>query len=233
MFHSLIYKREKVMFKKLVLGSLAAIGISSAAVAGGLPVPVTAAPADDSGIYLGGSIGYLDSGWGNFKGYLPFIPFKAKVTKDAQFGYRAFLGYDINKFFAVEGGWTFWNGSSARARIVYFPNFYVATQAFDIVLKGKMPLTDDFNLYAKVGPAYLMSDVKTDRWVPANWGIRKDRNTFTVTFGAGIDYSITPNIIANAEWLHFVGEDKVGSFDYQPAANAYLVGIRYKFTDIF
>ena len=58
--------------------------------------------------------------------------------------------------------------------------------------------------------------------------VTSNTNNFGVTFGAGADYAITPNVIANVEWLRNSGSSKWDN-KYQPNTDAFMLGLRYKF----
>lgn len=199
------------MKKLLAVSAIAALGFSSVGFAGGLPEEMPVAPAaisSDAGVYFGLAGGL---GMTNMKN----LDKDYTVNKDNGFIGRAFLGYDINRNFAVEAGYSYFFN---KAEVVGLAKD-IKTMAADLMLKIKAPVVDSFDLYGKVGGNWLRT--KAD-------GIDA-RNNFNVAFGAGADYSITPNIIANVEWLRFNGKAKVNIDKYQPSTDAFLVGLRYKF----
>lgn len=210
------------MKKLLVISAVAALGLSSVAFAGGLPEDMNmgstpAASSYDTGLYLGIEGGYGITGL-NSKDKSPAAGGGVfSVKKDNGVVGRAFLGYDLNRYFAVEGGYTyFFNkaeiNSNAGANTT-------KTSAIDLMLKSKLPVVDSFDLYAKVGGNYLMSKPDAGDKV----------NNFNVAYGAGADYYVTSNVIVNLEWLRFNGKAKMSDAKYQPNTNAFMVGLRYKF----
>lgn len=210
------------MKKLLVVSAVAALGLSTVVFAGGLPEDMPMAPVaagSDAGFYLGVEGGYDMTHYKNLdKSY--------EVSKDNGFAGRAFLGYDINKQFAVEFGYSYFFNKAKLADKNEPSSYYTQykTQAFDLFGKGKLPITDEFGLYAKLGVGYLMTSVTDYGWT----GTESPKN-FNVAYGAGMDYSITSNIIANVEWLRYNGNAKLTTKDYQPNADAFMVGLRYKF----
>jgi len=213
------------MKKLLVVSAVAALGFTSAALAGGLPEEMPMAPVamcSDAGVYLG-----IQGGWGmtNWKNV---DTGNYEVKKDNGFVGRAFLGYDINRYFALEAGYTYFfnkteidNAGTTQAKM--------KSQAVDVFGKIKAPVVDNFDLYAKLGANYLMTKVSD---VAAGTNIEAvNEKSINVAFGAGADYYITPNVIANVEWLRFNGNAKVrGVADkYQPYTDAFMIGLRYKF----
>ena len=199
--------RGNYMKKLLVVSAIAALGLTSVAFAGGLPEEMPAAPAavasSDAGIYLG-----LQGGWGltNWKNQY------SNVSKDNGVVGRAFLGYDINRYFAIEGGYSYFFN-----KVTINGGSNIKTQAADAYFKGKLPVVDNFDLYAKLGAGWLFVN-----------GDNGSRNNINVAFGAGADYYITPNVIANLEWTRIEGNAKVGN-NYIPYTDAFMVGLRYKF----
>lgn len=211
------------MKKILVVSAIAALGLTSVAFAGGLPEEMPAAPAavavSDSGIYLG-----LEGGWGltNWKNSDFNTGTGFSVSKDNGFVGRVLAGYQINKYFAVEAGYSYYfNKASLQLNGAEWTN--VKTQSIDLLLKLIAPVVENFDLYGKVGPNYMMTKVNSN-----NYGLKNGDN-FGVTFGFGADYSITPNVIANVEWLRNSGYQKVGNESYQPNTDAFMIGLRYKF----
>jgi opacity protein-like surface antigen len=221
------------MKKLLVVSAIAALGLSSVAFAGGLPETMPAAPAavsSDTGIYVGLSAGYGINNWKNLDGLNSI-----SVGKDNGVVGRFFVGYDINRYFAAELGYTrFFNKPTFSFNREY--NKVKSTQVFDLMGKIKAPVVDNFDLYAKLGVGYMMTNFDTNTPLVSDTGTtKKNRRAFNVAFGVGADYYITPNIIANIEWLRFNGYPKHnaggGVFEdkYQPYSDAFLVGLRYRF----
>ncbi|MBU0745059.1 MAG: porin family protein, partial [Gammaproteobacteria bacterium] len=107
--------------------------------------------------------------------------------------------------------------------------FVKNTQAIDLMGKGKLPVVDNFDLFAKVGMSYLTSNSDIT-------GV-SSANNLNLAYGAGADYYITPNVIVSAEWLRFNGNVKmdidpsapITNNKYQPYTDAFMVGLRYKF----
>lgn len=221
------------MRNKILMVSALALGLSSVALAGGLPEAMPPAPCavtSDTGIYIGIEGGYEMTNWKNVDGDV-WGADTSSASRDNGLVGRGFIGYDINKYFAIEGGFTQFNTRRTIIRIGGFDWFYVRTQAIDLEAKIKAPITDEFSLYGKLGADYLMSNVKTNTGVNLS-----SRNNFNVLFGAGADYAVTPNIIINAEWLRYNGNPKLNIntnddfySDYQPYADAFMVGVRYRF----
>lgn len=199
--------------KKLAISALAVLGLSVNVLAGGLPdeMPVSSCAASDMGVYVG-----LSGGFG-FTNYKQWDNNSGKgAHSDSHFVSRLFVGVDLNRYFATEFGYTtFWGKAkfdSTKLRMV---------QAFDLFGKIKAPVLENLDVYGKLGVDFLLGNEKH-----TDGTIRKKEN-FNLAFGAGIDYAVTPNIIVNAEWLRYNGD--AHHKHYQPNADAFMFGVRYKF----
>lgn len=166
----------------------------------------------NSGIYVG-----LNGGWGftNYRNDAFVSIFGAGVQKDDGIVGRIFLGYDLNKHFAIETGYScFFNNTNFASSTQN-----IKTSAIDLYGKGKIQAVKNLDIYAKIGAAYLHTI---------------DKNTYVgnlhninVAFGTGADYTITPNIITNIEWSHIMGCKQTDR--YIPDTDAFMIGLRYKF----
>jgi OmpA-OmpF porin, OOP family len=243
------------MLKKILVVSALALGFASAsAYAGDLleqpaPAPVAAAPSN-AGPYIGIEGGYVDTGMSRVDGLTQEFAYVDKgtfiiesdalaVSKDTGFGGRIFAGYQLNDYIAAEIGYTYFGNkakvdvNSAIVEIAQdatpvilldsYELYKVKTQAFDLMGKLSVPLVDSFNLYGKLGVAYLMRDFSYADGSPDT-----KHKKLCLAVGAGVDYAINQNVIINGEWFQYQGSSKLDS-DYQPATNAFMVGIRYKF----
>jgi opacity protein-like surface antigen len=200
------------MKKILVISTVAALGLSAAALAGGLPETMPLAPvsSSDMGLYVGLNGGFGMTNWKNKEGMT------TKISKDNGFVSRVFVGADLNKYFAAEFGYAWFFNKPKMNDNAYMKN----TMAFDLMGKIKAPVADNLDLYGKVGVNYLMTHGDTST---------KNAKNFNVAFGAGADYYITPNVIVNVEWLRYNGKAKFSDSEYQPHTDAFLLGLRYKF----
>jgi len=217
------------MKKLLVVSAIAALGFSSMAFANGSMPTAPSVMSDDTGIYLGISGGYAIDNWKNIDDNI------INVSKDKGGVARAFLGYDFNKYFAVEAGYTYLNFFRPEINVdgTGANDFKVNKQhVADLVGKIKAPLAEDFDLYAKLGADYFWTQMNALNPAYTSY----TNNTINLVYGAGMDYSVTPNVVVNAEWMRLNGNpsanfvDSSKTFgDYKPNADLFLVGVRYKF----
>jgi len=215
------------MKKLLVVSAVAVLGLSSVAFAGKHHHHVNKAPCvtpivpmvacnSDAGWFIGLQGGLGLTNWSNAENVWVGEDLNSRVHSDNAFVGRIFAGYDLNKYFALEGGYSYFF-NEANFKPVGFAN--IKTTAFDVYGKGKMPLIDKFDLYAKLGLDLLMTNIVND----------SNRQNIGIAFGAGIDYKFAPNFIANAEWSRMNGNARINSERYQPGIDAFMIGLRYKF----
>ncbi len=208
------------MKKMLAISALAVLGLSANVLAGGLPedMPMTPCAVSDAGVYFGisGGLGLTNYKQLETKGAI-------NAHNDNHMVTRVFIGYDINRYFATEFGYTdFWGKASIKDGKTNKKLSMV--QALDLFGKIKAPVLDNLNLYGKLGVSFLFGDEV--RFSGSSYAIKHEEN-FNVAFGAGVDFAITPNIIVNAEWLRYNGNNHLKH--YQPNADAFMLGLRYKF----
>ncbi len=238
------------MKKALAIGILAVLGLNINTLAETVP---SIKSANDSGFYVGGSAGLGFTNYEQFE--FGFGPMNLGIHKDNHVTSRIFMGYDLNRYLAVELGYTdFWGKSRVKFTYDYCdgglfaPVFNMKTsgddciyqqewklkmvQAFDLFGKFKVPVSERVNLYGKLGISFLFSDrLNVDASVlkvieNKQLPVKKDVSV-NLAFGAGMDFAITPNVIVNLEWLRFNGNHEIKN--YQPDTDALMVGLRYKF----
>jgi len=227
------------MLKKIFIG-IAALGLTATALANGNSVPLTTAtttPANNfnPGIYLGIQGGYAIAGWYRINNEMLNDTGTSvmKVKDDSGIGGRVFVGYDFTKNWAAELGYMYF-GSKTKLKVNDTTYGDVTTQAFDLVGKGKIPIVDKFDIYAKLGIGYLMS--KGLQHFGGNTLFTKDKqNNISGVVGFGVDYYFMPNLWMDLSWTRHIvdkkGSDSSGNAygKYQPDADLYALGIAYKF----
>ncbi|MDR1012269.1 MAG: porin family protein [Coxiellaceae bacterium] len=222
---------------KKYLNVVAALSLSSTVLANGLPeeMPMSRTFAPETGLYLGVQGGFGTTDWKSIDKTPSVNTTKKKIvqiSRDNGPVSRILLGFDINRYLALECGYShFFNKPLAEVDREYKKFFREYTRIkytceIDMMGKIKAPLIDDFDLYAKLGTSYLVSIYETDnrRTIP-----NRNPKNVGLTYGAGLDYMVNPNFVANVEWLHFNGRSRFSSSNYQPGADAVMLGLRYKF----
>jgi OOP family OmpA-OmpF porin len=156
----------------------------------------------DSGWYVGGGIGQskidIDT-----TGLDP-----ATTIDDKDTSFRVFGGYQINRHFAVELGYSQLGELSGNEP--GFGSFTSEAKAWDLVAVGILPVADKFSLLGKVG----MYKADVDFSAPAAGESMSDSNS-DLTYGIGVQYDFSKNLGLRAEWQQYkkVGGSDVGESD--------------------
>jgi len=127
----------------------------------------------DTGFYVGGGLGRTDSDQGG-------------AIDNRDNGWKAFGGYQFNRYLAVEGGYV-------DLGQVTLPGVALDSKAWQAAAVGSLPLTGQFALTGKLGFAQTETRVG---------GFGSDHNT-DPTYGLGLRYDFTRQFGVRGEWERF------------------------------
>lgn len=179
-----------------------------------------------AGAYLGLSIGYADTNWCDTDDYMHKFGYTTSSIDDGCYGGRVFAGYDFNEHFAAEVGYTYikdgidYSFGSNNHNLAGCLGYRI----YDALLKMRVYLDCGFNVYTKLGVAYVEACDAYKLCYPSS---KHDPSNTNVMFGAGFGYCLTPNWIATADWTHYRGSDDLSCFVAD--VNMFSLGIAYKF----
>lgn len=142
----------------------------------------------DRGPYAGGSIGQSTADCD-----VSGIPGVSCDEKDT--AWKIFGGYQINRNFGVELGYTDLGEVSATGAGV---RINLETTAWELVGVGSFPVADRFSLYGKLG--FYRAENKVSSNIA---GISGDKTTTDLTFGVGVRYDFTRSMGVRAEWQRY------------------------------
>ena len=142
----------------------------------------------DTGWYAGASLGSADLG------------------PDSDTALKIFGGYQINRSFAAEFGYSDFGDVTAGGR-------EVKASAWDLIGLGKFPLGNQFYIYGLAG----LAKIKTETTVN---GLRVSDDSTELTFGFGVQYDFTPQVGARLQWQRYDASNEV---------DVVSVGVLYKF----
>ncbi len=195
-----------------------------------------AAEAAIPGLYIGGQMGhghaYIDR-----PNKLNYVDEERKDFYDSDeggFSGGLFVGYNFNRYFGIEGGYTQFAKNTYRiTHSAYSYNFNASVQhnveanfktdAWSLVGKGYLPLDTlgynglaNVDLYAKLGFAYVTQQIdinqsfyQVDSMGHEMHASRHDSsrvNEWRPTFGIGIGYSFNKNLIMDVSWTQTLGK---------------------------
>lgn len=156
---------------------------------------------------------------------------------------RIFGGYQISQNLAVELGYTRFHNMTASVSESFTDidtsttgkvstDMTLKTQAVDLVAKGIIPFQNGFNIYGKLGAAYLRATGDANVTytetgaAPIKGKVDASANSIYPTFGAGVGYDLTQNVVADVSWNRI---QKVGGNSNLASTDLFAVGLSYHF----
>lgn len=212
------------MIKKIIAVSV--LGVST--------LGMMTANATTPGPYIMGQAGYANNHLGKklTKTYNYDGPSSFKIN-NADLAGRLAVGYQFNPYFATELGYLRLanqkgkdDGSTGDA----IGTETLKQQAIDVAAKGIFPINDKFNVYGKLGVAYLTSTITSHfEGVKQNqnawFGVAKHQ--WAPEVGIGASFNITPNAFVDTSWTHIQpisGKNKPGNIDFVAVGLGYSFG---------
>lgn len=188
-------------------------GFISALLAG-TALAFSAAFAQAQGLYIGGSIGQAQ-----VDGFCDSEPgFTVTSCDDKDTGWKAFLGYRVNRNLAVEG--SYMNGGELGGTVnSFFGTGTVKTDvtAWGIAALGILSLSERFELFGKLG--FVRGESDSDVTINGTPIPSDDDSGTELTYGIGVVYNITRSLGIRAEWENVDDAD----------ISLLSIGIQYKF----
>jgi OOP family OmpA-OmpF porin len=204
-----IPKTKRDAMNSKAKAALAILGLTSA-----IAVAVPAS-AQDTGFYVGASIGQSEAGETCTGVAGPGVSCDDKDT-----AWRILAGYQFNRNFAAEFGYTDLGEVSASGP---GGSVSVETTAWELVGVGLLPLVDKFSAYGKIG----LYRAETDATVNVPGFASASESNTDLTFGIGARYDFTRNLGVRAEWQRYqdVGGGDIGEDD----VDVISIGVVWKF----
>lgn len=152
----------------------------------------------------------------------------AATTKDeTDFSYKLFLGYQFNKYFAVEAGYfnlgeySFTTTTVPAATLRGSLKNHIGTN-LDVL--GILPLADKFSLYGRLGiqtskTTDLFSGVAVPNPAPS-------KNKTDYKLGLGAEFDFTKNVGVRGEWERYRVSD---GFSGRTDVDVFSASLLYKF----
>ncbi len=187
------------------------------------------ANATGPGFYTGLMMGPATNDGSTVQAQVQGSPTTTPATpKSNQFGSRFFMGYQMNKYAAFEGGLDYFTGikydtknvptcSSAQAR----------ARAFDAVIKGIYPFGSWFDAYVKGGMAlvYQTTSGALNPSGTTECGKSTYVTKFRPTLSVGASYNLTQSWVTDLSWNRTMAGSPVNNIDF------FAIGISYHFVD--
>lgn len=233
------------MFKRIIAVSV--LGVSA--------LSMMAANATSNGVYVTGQLGYAHTG-NQFKGAKDLnsdVTINKSQKSAKGLAGRIAIGYQFTPHWAAELGYlqlgqqksnfstidtTTTTGMSPiiihgepqpmsiTTNTMVTQQVTISQHAFDVIGKGIYPINDKFNVYAKAGMAYLVTNVKGDK-VEGGKSIMAPiaKHNWAPEAGLGFTYNVTSNVFIDTSITHIqpMGKNKPRNIDFA------AVGIGYSF----
>jgi OOP family OmpA-OmpF porin len=144
------------------------------------------------------------------------------VSDQREPGYKLFLGYRFNPYFAVEGGYA-GLGQFQAQNFVAAPTAGVLTAQIRVIglyfdAVGMLPVGERFAFFGKVG--WLGSETRTTlstsgTVTPAGPVTHSSSDQANLSYGLGLQYEFAKNVTARVVWERYikVGDEHTGEFN--------------------
>lgn len=151
------------------------------------------------------------------------------VDDDRSTGYKIFGGYQLNKNFAVEGGYFDLGkfGYTATTQPAGTLNGNIKLRGLNLDLVGILPLTDKFSAFGRAGLAYAQArDSFSGGGAVRVSNPNPSKNDTNYKVGLGLQYAFTESLALRAEAERYRVNDAVGNKGHVDLVS---VGLVYRF----
>ena len=171
----------------------------------------TTVSAQNSGFYAGGSIGQSQA-----KDACDDLGGTGISCDDKDTAWKVFGGYQFNRHFAAEIGYTDLGKVSATLGSL---RDEIESTAFELVGVGMFPIANNFSVYGKLGLYRGDTEERT------NFGFSADETNTDLTFGFGVRYDFAERFAVRGEWQRYqdVGGGDIGESHVDVISVGFLV----------
>lgn len=208
---------------KLGMVSLAVLGATAGAQSFAQPVP---------GWYLGGNVGRTQTDFEHAPMYtVPLAAVRSVRDDDSDTAFKLFGGYQLNRNFAVEGGYfdlgKYSYGYTAGPAPLGTFNGETRFQGLNLDLVGLLPVTEKFSVLGRVGAIHsrARSSLATTGTIPS-LGTSRRENDWGMKVGLGVEYAVTQALALRGEVERYRITDPVRNRGNIDVAS---VGLVYRF----
>lgn len=200
--------------------------VAAAILGGAVMMTANLATAAVPGFYAG-----VQGGWSNIAYNTSDYVVDAGSVKKSGFGGRPFIGYQLDQYFGIETGYTWYAKNKLRNGSYYDVSSIVTTgdfkqSAWDIVAVGTLPLEQGFSLYAKGGAAYVnakATETATDASLNGSFTISDSTHEWRPVAGVGVSYDFNEMVSGDVSWTRVFSGSGIANSDLA------AVGVTYHF----
>lgn len=113
-------------------------------------------------------------------------------------GWKFLMGYQLNKYLGIEGGYVNLNDMTSTLGTV---RTNIDTDGWALGAVVRYPVTGKLSVMGKVGGAYLLSDIKTKNGAAVT--VRTEDDSFEPNYGLGFSYALMDDVDLRLEWERF------------------------------
>jgi opacity protein-like surface antigen len=207
--------------KKLLISAVI-IGLSS-----------STAYAAAGGLYLGGQLGYGNTGYDIHHAFIPTYVLGTSTTDISHvpnssvsatgLAGRVYTGMQFNANLAAEVGYSLFSNANSNSGGAFKSN--ISTQAFDVSGKLIYPVNNAFNIYAKGGAALVRASQDITGTTSAGLtSISSNTDPVRPRFGGGGAFYFTPSLALDTSWTRIQGNNNIQNLDIYGAGLTYYFG---------
>jgi OmpA-OmpF porin, OOP family len=191
-----------------------------------------AAQAADDGWYLGAGVGRSNGGLSGIDTTLAgYGVTSASTAGDTATAWKVLGGYQINKYFGVEGAYAK-PGQYSISSTVSAPGAglgtatWEASNVWSLAALGYAPIQDHFSAFAKIGVAY--SKVNFNYSDTVGDVVSASKNTTSPLFGVGLKFDFNERASLRGEFERYqnLGDSTITG---QSSLNVWSLGMQYRF----
>lgn len=206
------------MLKKLTL-TLAAAGVIFSA---------SAYATANNGFYTGLQLGESSSNYSNsssgLSDFYGYSSLPGASVDNNEFAGRLYLGDQFNKYVALELGYSYLgNVEFNHIFAISNANAELRQQAGDLTAKVMLPVTQQFNVFALGGAAYVYAKPNNVSSTASTLGVQtgSGEGQFTATYGLGAGYDFNQHWGIDATWRRFNASGDIENIDLFTLGAAY------------
>ena len=211
------------------LRNLSAITLAALAVLGSAPALAQSESYSYGGVALGQSRGQIDEGRISSRLIPPGVPITGQQTDERGTAWKAFGGYQFNRYIGVEAG--YFNLGSLDFTTTTTPAGQLLgrtkVQGLNLDLIGYLPLTDKLSAMGRVGGQYARTRGDyTGSGAVGSFSNTPSERRGDIKAGLGLQYAFSPSFLMRGEVERYRIGDAMGGRDH---VNTYTVSLVFPF----
>lgn len=164
-----------------------------------------------SGFYVGAGVGFNDTDLNgdDVDSALAAEGFTSATSiDDGSLGFQVFAGYEINQYFAIEGGWTDLgkaeSDSDISAPSVGTAQTEMEVDGFKLGLQAGTEVTKNFSVFANLGMFFWDAEYDSSAQIGGEIvRMSTDDDGTDLYFGLGAEYAINEALGVRGEWNRY------------------------------